>query len=67
MTPREPHLTATKRIIRYIQGTLDHDLVFHHGSMLDLFIYTDADWASCLDTHRSTSGYVVFLGDNLIS
>jgi len=30
-------------------------------------VYTNADWAGCLDTHKSNSGYVVFLGDNLIS
>jgi hypothetical protein len=32
-----------------------------------LVAYSDADWAGCPDTHRSTSRYAVFLGDNLVS
>jgi hypothetical protein len=65
--PCEPHLTATKRILRYLQGTLDHGLLLRRASTSDLAVYTDIDWASCPDTRRSTSGYTVFLGDNLIS
>jgi hypothetical protein len=32
-----------------------------------LVAYSDADWAGCPDTRRSTSGFAVFLGDNLVS
>lgn len=32
-----------------------------------MIAYTDADWGGCPDTRRSTSGYCVFLGDNLVS
>jgi hypothetical protein len=64
--PREPHLTAMKRILRYLRGTPDFGLLLHRSSSSDLVVYTDADWAGCPDTHRSTSSYVVFLGDNLV-
>ena len=37
------------------------------SSPAELVVYTNADWASCPDTRRSTSGYAVFLGDNLVS
>jgi hypothetical protein len=65
--PREPHLTTAKRILRYLQGTLNLGLLLRHPSTSDLVVYTDADWAGCPDTRRSTSGYAVFMGDNLIS
>jgi hypothetical protein len=64
--PREPHLTAM-RILRYLQWTPDYGLLLRRSSYSDLVVYTDADWAGCPDTHRSTSGYAVFLGDNLVS
>ncbi|XP_071695712.1 uncharacterized mitochondrial protein AtMg00810-like [Rutidosis leptorrhynchoides] len=65
--PREPHLAALRHIIRYIQGTLHLGLQLHASSISSLVAYSDADWAGCPTTHRSTSGYCVFLGDNLLS
>jgi hypothetical protein len=71
--PREPppppthtHLTVVKCIVRYLQGTIDHDLLFRCAPTSEL-VYTDADWAGCLDTCRSASGCMVFLGYNLLS
>jgi hypothetical protein len=58
---------AMKRILHYLQGTLDYGLLLHRSSCSDLVVYTSADWAGCPDTRRSTSGYAVFLKDNLVS
>ena len=65
--PRESHLNLVKRILRYIKGTLDLSMHLSSSSSASLTAYSDADWAGCPDTRRSTSGYCVFLGDNLIS
>jgi hypothetical protein len=64
--PREPHLAALKRILRYLQGTLSFGLTLHRSPPADLVVYTDADWAGCPETHRSTSGFAVLLGNNLV-
>jgi hypothetical protein len=53
--------------LRYLRGTSDFGLLLRRSSSFDLVVYTNADWAGCSDTHRSTSGYAVFLGDNLVS
>jgi hypothetical protein len=65
--PREPHLAALKRILRYLQDTLSLGMTLRRSPPTKLVIYTDADWVGCPDTHRSTYGYAVFLGDNLVS
>ena len=65
--PRDPHLAAVKRILRYLQGSQDLGLHLYRTTPIDLIVYSDADWAGCPDTRKSTSGYAVFLGDNLIS
>lgn len=45
--PREPHFAALKRILRYVQGTLDFGLHLYSSSATSLVGYTDADWAGC--------------------
>ena len=65
--PREPHLALLKRILRYVKGTLFTGLHIGAGLVSFLTAYSDADWAGCPDSRRSTSGYCVFLGDNLVS
>uniref|UniRef100_A0A2N9HVF5 Reverse transcriptase Ty1/copia-type domain-containing protein n=1 Tax=Fagus sylvatica TaxID=28930 RepID=A0A2N9HVF5_FAGSY len=44
-TPTSTHLTAAKRILRYIKGTLHHGIAFTPGP-LSLSVYSDADWAA---------------------
>ncbi|GKC74921.1 ribonuclease H-like domain-containing protein, partial [Tanacetum coccineum] len=65
--PREPHLAALKRILRYVRGTLDFGLHLYSSFTTSLVGYRDADWKGRPSTRRSTSGYCVFLGDNLLS
>ncbi|PRQ57406.1 putative RNA-directed DNA polymerase [Rosa chinensis] len=66
--PRVSHLVAVKRILRYVKGTLAHGLLFTpQRQPVALSAYSDADWAGCPITRRSTSGYLVYLGSNLIS
>ncbi|XP_071688363.1 uncharacterized mitochondrial protein AtMg00810-like [Rutidosis leptorrhynchoides] len=65
--PREQHLHALKQILRYIQGTTDLGLQLYASSPTTLVAYSDAYWAGCPTTRRSTSGYCVFLGSNLLS
>jgi hypothetical protein len=66
-TSRKTHLTALKRILRDLCDSLDYDFLLRPSPTLELVVYTDADWAGCPDTRRSTSGYVVFLGVSLVS
>ena len=65
--PRESHLAALKRLLRYVRGTVGFGLVLHRSPTSELVVYTDTDWAGCPDTRCSTSGYAVFLGSNLVS
>ncbi|XP_065623620.1 uncharacterized mitochondrial protein AtMg00810-like [Quercus suber] len=65
--PKESHLTAVKRIIRYVNGTFDYGIWYTKDSNECLAGYSDADWAGCINDRKSTSGGCFYLGNNLVS
>jgi histone deacetylase 1/2 len=66
--PRCAHWSAVKRILRYVKGTLSHGLLLRPSSTLPLLsAFSDADWAGDPDDRRSTGGFAIFYGGNLIS
>ncbi|XP_021979131.1 uncharacterized mitochondrial protein AtMg00810-like [Helianthus annuus] len=65
--PTTSHFQLVKRILRYVKGTLSYGLTFSSPTNTTLVGYSYADWARCIETRRSTYGYSVYLGGNLVS
>ena len=65
--PTITHWTAAKRIVRYVKDTVNLGLTFNKSSSTLVSAFSDSDWAGCLDDRRSTGGFAVFFGPNLIS
>jgi histone deacetylase 1/2 len=65
--PTTVHWSVVKRILRYIQGSLTIGLKFRKSPSMVLSDFSYADLAGCVDDRRSTCGFAVFLGANLIS
>uniref|UniRef100_A0A1S4BM80 Uncharacterized mitochondrial protein AtMg00810-like n=1 Tax=Nicotiana tabacum TaxID=4097 RepID=A0A1S4BM80_TOBAC len=61
------HWVAVKRILRYVNATSSHGLFLSHGSSGLLHGYCDSDWGGDVDDRKSTTGFAIFLGFNLIS
>ncbi|GKV45069.1 hypothetical protein SLEP1_g52192 [Rubroshorea leprosula] len=65
--PTIENYQTIKRILRYVNGTLNYGLQIPNQSSLDLYAFPNDDWAGCSLTRHSTSGYCTFLGSNRIS
>jgi hypothetical protein len=65
--PKEVHLRAIKRIMRYLVYTPKFALWYPKGSTFDLIGYSNAHWAGCKIDRKSTSGTCQFLGRSLVS
>jgi len=65
--PIEEHMQAVRKILYYLKATPGTGLLFKLGKELEVTTYTDADYGASLVGRRSTTGYCVFLGGNLVS
>ncbi|XP_014515533.1 uncharacterized protein LOC106773347 [Vigna radiata var. radiata] len=63
----ELHLKATKRVVRYIKGTVNYGVKYYKVQNFKLFGFSDNDWASSLDDMKSTSGYCFSMGSSVFS
>ena len=61
------HWSAVKRILRYLNGTIDLGLTYGRGDNFNLVGFSDADWAGDLDDRKSTTGYLFLLSGGPIS
>lgn len=66
-SPYDSHSTVVVRILRYIKGLPRKGLIYSDRGHNNIIGYSDADWAGDVNDRRSTSGYCVLMGGNLIS
>ena len=65
--PGLDHWKAAKKILRYLQGTINHMLTYKRSDHLKVIGYSDSDFAGCVDTRKSTFGYLFLLAEGAIS
>jgi hypothetical protein len=58
---------AVKRVLRYLNGTINLGIMYKRGGNEKLEAYTDSDYAGDLDDRKSTSGYVFMLSSCAVS
>ena len=65
--PGMDHWKAAKRVMRYLQKTKDRMLTYRRSNHLKVIGYSDADFAGCQDSRKSTSSYIFMLAGGAIS
>ncbi|XP_071900969.1 secreted RxLR effector protein 161-like [Coffea arabica] len=65
--PGKNHGKATKRVLRYLQGTKDYKLIYKQSDYLEVLGYSNSDFAGCVDSSKSTSEYIFLLTGEAVS
>jgi len=61
------HHKAALHCLRYLKGTVDKGVTYGTDKSEQLIGFSDSDWAKCIDTGRSVTGYVFYLGGGPIT
>ena len=61
--PKESHMIALKRIIKYVKSTTNFDVQYSKDTNNVLAGYSNADWAENVDDRKSTSGGCFYVGN----
>ena len=64
--PRMPHYEALQHILKYVTATTNQGILLHATDHLTLQAFLDSDWASCPNSRRSITGYVLLFGQSPI-
>jgi hypothetical protein len=65
--PGLDHWRVAKKVMRYLQGTKDYMLMYRWTNNLEVIGYSDSDFAGCIDSRKSTSGYIFFMASGVVS
>ena len=62
--PDRSHWNAVKHVLRYLADTKDHGILFSPNPTSGVVSYTDSDFAGCVDSRKSTTGYCFKFGNH---
>ena len=65
--PTQAHYNALQHTLHYVHSTTGQGILLHATDKLSLQAFSDSDWGVCIDTRRSVTGYLLWLGQSPIS
>ncbi|XP_019162633.1 PREDICTED: uncharacterized protein LOC109159077 [Ipomoea nil] len=65
--PRDTHLVAAHRVLRYLKGSPGKGIFYPTSSQIRLQGFSDSDWATCAESRKFVTDYCIYLGESLIS
>ncbi|XP_017221183.1 uncharacterized mitochondrial protein AtMg00810-like [Daucus carota subsp. sativus] len=65
--PKTTHWSSLEHTLKYVNSTLHQGFLLNSSDNLKLQAFSDADWASCPDSRRSITGYILLFGNSPVT